>query len=279
MGPVPNIIFNCTFKLTFYSPSGDYAKRLTSPAAFMDAARVSFGAPPSSQPPKSASPPKAVPTPRAVTTPKDVSTSKAVTASKPIMSPQSVMASKPVTVPKTVTAPQPVMSPKVAAISKPLKDSKLFAGSSLNDSLFAGPASSTPAATTEEQVPDSPSPPPRTVPFDKTAAFSSRAKAARSDPSIERKPVDERQTKKPSEQKPSSVLLDIDQGVGESAEDQVRNFLFSPSMADLTGITFPKEDEAKSFGPKSANLEDESARSTSDLQGSFTLIRTARDAY
>ena len=257
----------------------------------MDAARVSFGAPPSSQPPKSASPPKAVPTPRAVTTPKDVSTSKAVTASKPIMSPQSVMASKPVAAPKTVTAPQPVMSPKpvitpqpvvapkVAAISKPLKDSKLFAGSSLNDSLFAGPASSTPAATTEEQVPDSPSPPPRTVPFDKTAAFSSRAKAARSDPSIERKPVDERQTKKPSEQKPSSVLLDIDQGVGESAEDQVRNFLFSPSMADLTGITFPKEDEAKSFGPKSANLEDESARSTSDLQGSFTLIRTARDAY
>lgn len=257
MGPVPNIIFNCTFKLTFYTPSGDYAKRLTSPAAFMDAARVSFGAPPSSQPPKSASPPKAVPTPRAVTTPKNVSTSKAVTASKPIMSPQSVMASKPVTVPKTVTAPQPVISPKVAA----------------------GPASSTPAATTEEQVPDSPSPPPRTVPFDKTVAFSSRAKAARSDPSIERKPVDARQTKKPSEQKPSSVLLDIDQGVGESAEAQVRNFLFSPSMADLTGITFPKEDEAKSFGPKSANLEDESARSSSDLQGSFTLIRTARDAY
>lgn len=246
----------------------------------MDAARASFGVPPSSQSPKTVSPhkavttAKAVPTPMAVTTPKTVSTSKAVAASNPVMSPQFVMASKPVAAPKTVTAPQPVMAPKVATTSKPLKGSKLFAGSSLNDSVFADPASSTPAATTEEQVPDSPSPPPRIVPFDKTAAFSSRAKAARSEPSVERKPVDERQTKKPCEQKPSSVLLDIDQGVEESAKAQVRNLLFSPSMADLTGITFPKEDEAKSLGSKSANLKDEPARSTSDLQGSFTLTRT-----
>lgn len=279
MSPVSNIIFNCTFKLTFYTPSGDYAKRLTSPAAFMDAARASFGAPPSGQPPKSVSPPKAVPTPRAVTTPKVVSTSKAVTVSKPVMSPQSVMASKPVIAPKTVTTPQSIMAPKVAAISKPLKGSKLFAGSSLNDSVFADHASSTPAATTEEQVPDSPSPPPRIVPFGKTSAFSSRAKAARSEPCVEEKPVDERQTKKSSEQMPSSVLLDIDQGVEESAEAQVRNFLFSPSMADLTGITFSKEDETMSLGSESANLKDESARSTSDLQGSFTPTRTALGAY
>lgn len=193
-------------------------------------------------------------------TPKAVLTSKVVTAPKP------VAAQKPVMTPQRVAASKPLMAPKAATTPK------LFAESSIEDSMFAVPASSAPAASTAEQVPDSPSPPPRIVPFEKTAAFSSRAKAARPKSSGEPKPIDEQQKKKKksNEQEPSAVLLDIDQSAEESAEAQVRNFLFSPGMADLTGITFPKEDEVKPLGSAAANFKGEPALVSADLHGSIT---------
>jgi hypothetical protein len=84
----------------------------------------------------------------------------------------------------------------------------------------------------------------RTVPFDNTAAFSSRAKAARSKPAG--KPTGERQEKSKGEET-APILLEFGQDVREIAQAQPRNLLLSPGIvADLTGITFLLGDEPAS---------------------------------
>jgi hypothetical protein len=122
--------------------------------------------------------------------------------------------------------------------------------SSLADSMYVTPGSLTPVASAAHNVPGSSSPSRRIVPLEKTAGFSGRAKATPPKPSDEPKPadkpkpIDERQKVKEREE-PAAVLLDIDQDEEANAETetQMRNLLLSPGMEELTGITFPKEDE------------------------------------
>jgi hypothetical protein len=166
--------------------------------------------------------------------------------------------------PNHVIAPKPVMTLQSAVAPKPATNPKAVQKSSLAASMFATPASSTPVASAAENFPGSSTPSRRTVPLEKTAGFSSRAKAARPKPSDEPrpepadkpKPIDERQKGKEREE-PTAVLLDIDEDEEANAETEthIRNLLLTPGMAELTGITFPTEDESHLF-------------SSDDVQGS-----------
>ncbi|KAJ5896085.1 uncharacterized protein N7473_005484 [Penicillium subrubescens] len=179
--------------------------------------------------------PKPAMTPNRATTPKLVMTPKAAATPK-VMAPNHVIAPKPVMTPQSAVAPKPATNPK--AVQK----------SSLADSMFATPASSTPVASAAEHVPGSSTPSRRTVPLEKTAGFSSRAKAARPKPSDKPRPIYERQKGKEREE-PTAVLLDIDEDeeVNAETETHIRNLLLTPGMAELTGITFPTEDESHLF--------------------------------
>lgn len=137
------------------------------------------------------------------------------------------------------TPPQkPAPATKPAAAIKPAATTKPAGKSSLGDSKFATPTSSTPAASSAK-APRTPTRARRTVPREKTAGFSTRAKAARPKPIDEPDSSDEQQEEKTSETL-AAVLLDIDLDAEERGEAQVQQLLHSPGVADLTGITFPK---------------------------------------
>lgn len=210
----------------------------------MARARAAFGAPSVSPEALSRSPPKVATASKPAMAPKATSTPKPAATPKPGMAPKPMMTPKPTTTPKLAATLKPGMTPKPAMAPQPATTPKTVKKSSLDDSMFAIPESSTTAASATDNGPSSPTPSRRIVPLEKTAAFSSRAKAAWPKPSDEPKSSDEQQNEKTSEG-PTAVLLDIDQDVEQkaSAETQVRNLLLSPGMADLTGITFPKEDE------------------------------------
>lgn len=131
--------------------------------------------------------------------------------------------------------------------------------------MYAIPASSAPATRARDNSPGTSSASRRTVPFEKTASFSSRAKAARSKPArdltdnLTGDPTGERQEEITGGQT-AVVLLEFDQDAEESAQTQLRNLLLSPDIIeDLTGITFPTGDD-----PASADSEEHN----SELQGS-----------
>lgn len=121
---------------------------------------------------------------------------------------------------------------KFTAAAKPAPVTKPATTSSLDDSMFATSASSTPAASSAK-APRTPTPARRTVPLEKTAGFNSHAKAAHPKPIDKPGLSDERRREKTSE----VPLLNIDQ---ERAEAQVQNSLRSPGLEDLTGIAFAK---------------------------------------
>ncbi|KAF3399962.1 hypothetical protein F1880_008306 [Penicillium rolfsii] len=209
----------------------NYARRLTNPADFMANARVSISLPavssgaPSSLPPKHSTATKAM-------TPKTAMAPKPATTPKPGMSVKPAMANKHVTTPKTVQK------------------------SSLDDSKFAIPTSTTPAVSAAGNDPGSPTPSRRVVPHQKTAGSSSQAKSALPKPidapnlidepksPDEPQSIDERQKESESE-RPAAVLVDIDHDEEANAETetQIRKLFLSPGMEELTGINFPTENE------------------------------------
>ncbi|GLI77654.1 hypothetical protein PoHVEF18_005945 [Penicillium ochrochloron] len=269
----------------------NYAGKLTNPADFLANARASFPLPAvssgasSSLPPKPPTAPKPMTSkpamapnlaiaPKATATPKPPTTPKVMTP-KPVMVPKPVMTPKPATAPKPVmapkaTAPTPAMGPKPVMTPQSATNPKTVQKSSLADSMYATPGSLTPVASAAHNVPGSSSPSRRIVPLEKTAGFSSRAKATPPKPSDEPKPadepkpIDERQKVKEREE-PAAVLLDIDQDEEANAETetQMRNLLLSPGMEELTGITFPKEDEPF----LSADTQEQIARQLVQLLG------------
>ncbi|OKO95724.1 hypothetical protein PENSUB_11236 [Penicillium subrubescens] len=206
--------------------------------------------------------PKPAMTPNRATTPKLVMTPKAAATPK-VMAPNHVIAPKPVMTPQSAVAPKPATNPK--AVQK----------SSLADSMFATPASSTPVASAAEHVPGSSTPSRRTVPLEKTAGFSSRAKAARPKPSDKPRPIYERQKGKEREE-PTAVLLDIDEDeeVNAETETHIRNLLLTPGMAELTGITFPTEDESHLF-----SSDDVQGSNYPDPQLPCMVIELTKTAY
>lgn len=231
----------------------------------MTNARASFPLPAVSSQASSSLPPMPPTTPKTMTpkpamAPNHPRPPKLVMAPKPAMTPKPVMTPKAAATPKPAMAPKPDIMPKSAMAPKHATTPKTVQKSSLNDSRFAIPASSTPAASTAGNVPGSPTPSRRVVPLEKTAGFSSQAKAARPKPSDEPKSIDERQKEKGSEG-PAAVLLDVDQDEEANAETetQIRNLLFSPGMEELTGITFPTENPTEDEPP---------LLSSDDVQGS-----------
>ncbi|KAJ5368286.1 uncharacterized protein N7496_008046 [Penicillium cataractarum] len=200
-------------------PIEDYAARLAPPDDFMASIRA-----PSSPSTGSATTPTRQP-------------QRAITIPKTLMAP------------KTATAPKPAMTSKRGITANPAPSPKPVARSALDDSIYAISASSTPAGSATKNRSGSQSSARRIVPFEKTAAFSSREKAARS------KTAGEQQEESKGKKK-APVLLEFDQDAQESVQVQLRNLLLSPDMVkDLTGITFPTGDESAS-GERRSQLQE-----------------------